>query len=218
MTHNPQHTGSKARMRPVSLRSMMKSNAIKIIAACALFTPATGHFYAQTDAKRELAVKVANLQKGPEMERMLQQLTRASSEQLVANWAPRVQNLPEAKRKSASDSLNGELKKFEQEALKIFSTRADKLSGETLAPSYAEKFSEDELKQLVAMLEAPVFKKYQTVAPELGGAFVQKLIDNARPDLEARAKVFDTAAAKVVGVEGAAPAAPAPAAKASGKK
>jgi uncharacterized protein len=180
--------------------------AIKIIAAIVLMTPAFGHLHAQTDAKRDLAVKVANLQKGPEMERMLQQLTRASSEQLVAVWAPRVQGMPEAKRKSASDSLNAELKKFEQEALKIFTSRADKLSGEALASSYAEKFSEEELKQLVVMLDAPVFKKYQTLAPELGGAFVQKLIDNARPDLEARAKIFDSAAAKVLGSEGAAPA------------
>jgi uncharacterized protein len=215
MTQPTQALLARARTRKPELKQV-KSVAIKFIAACALFTPAIGHLYAQTDAKRELAVKVANLQKGPEMERMLQQLTRASSEQLVAAWAPRVQNLPDAKKKSAGDSLNGELKKFEQDALKIFSTRADKLSGETLASSYAEKFSEDELKQLVTMLEAPVFKKYQTVAPELGGAFVQKLIDSARPDLEARAKVFDTAAAKVVGTEGG--VAPAPAPKASAKK
>ncbi len=201
-----------------SVMNIGKMFAIICIAAYALFTPAEGQLHAQTDAKRELAGKVVNLQKGPEMDRMLQQLTRASSGQLVAVWAPRVQNLPEAKQKQANDGLNAELKKFEQDALKIFTTRADKVSGETLVGAYTEKFSEDELKQLLVLLEAPVYKKYQTVAPELGGAFVQKLIDAARPDLEARAKTFDSAATKLVGSEGAPSSAPAPKASAPAKK
>jgi uncharacterized protein len=193
-------------------------SAIFSIAVYAVFMPASGLVYAQGDAKRELATKVASLQQGPEMDRMLQQLARASTEPLVANWAPRLQNMPEAKQKQVSESLNGELKKFDQDALKIFSGKVSKVSTDNLVGAYMEKFSEDELKQLVGLLEAPVFKKYQSASPELGNLFVQKLIDASRPELEARAKTFDTAAAKLVGSNESSGSAPAPAASAPKKK
>jgi uncharacterized protein len=69
-----------------------------------------------------------------------------------------------------------------------------------LVSAYAERFSQDELKQLVALLEAPVFKKYQTTAPELGNLFVKAIVDGTRDQVTARSKVFDAAAAKIVGV------------------
>jgi uncharacterized protein len=185
--------------------------AILSIATYAVFTPAGSLVYAQGDAKRELAAKVASLQQGPEMDRMLQQLARASTEPLVANWAPRLQTVPQAKQKQISESLNGELKKFDQDALKIFSSKVGKVSTDNLVGAYMEKFSEDELKQLVGLLEAPVFKKYQSASPDLGNLFVQKLIDASRPELEARAKTFDTSAAKLVGANESAGSAPSPA-------
>jgi uncharacterized protein len=192
--------------------------AILSIATYAVLFSASGMIYAQTDAKRELATKVASLQQGPEMDRMLQQLARASTEPLVANWAPRLQTMQPAKQKQVSESLNAELKKFDQDALKIFSGKVSKVSTDNLVGAYMEKFSEDELKQLVSLLEAPVFKKYQSASPELGNLFVQKLIDASRPELEARAKTFDTAAGKLVGTNessggtpAASPTTPAPA-------
>ena len=183
-------------------------NATVLVAAYAVFTLASGTIYAQGSAKQELASKIAALQQGPEMDRMLQQIAASASQPLVANWGPRLQNLPEAKQKQVSDSMNAELQKFDKDALKILSSKVNKVSSDHLVAAYMEKFSEDELKQLAGMLEAPVFKKYQSVSPELGNTFVQKLIDASRPEIETRAKAFDAAATKIVG------AAPAPAAPA----
>ena len=59
--------------------------------------------------------------------------------------------------------------------------RALKLAPSTIGAVLEEKFSEDELKQLVAWLESPVNKKYQQLGAEMQNAFAQKLRRRSRP-------------------------------------
>ncbi len=134
------------------------------------------------------------------MDRMLAQLADSATQQMIGNWDERVANLPAAKQQSAIAALDVELKKFNDDALKVITAQAPKARNEVLVSAYAERFTQDELKQLVALLEAPVFKKYQTTAPELGSMFVKAIVDGTRDQVTARSKVFDAAAAKIVGV------------------
>ena len=53
-----------------------------------------------------------------------------------------------------------------------------------------EKFSEDELKQLIAIIESPVNRKYQAMGPELQRALGQKLVEEMKPALEPRLKAL----------------------------
>jgi uncharacterized protein len=182
---------------------------IKSIAALAVFMCATGTIYAQaTDAKRALSVRVIAAQEGPELNRLYEQLAASATQQVVANWNPRLDAMPEDKRQAAANALDAELKKFNDDALKLVSAQSPKARESALIPAYIERFSEDELKQLVALMEAPVFKKYQTIAPELGSVFVKAIVDGTRGAVEARSKVFDTAAAKIVGTTSAPAASP----------
>ena len=186
--------------------------AIKLIAALAVFTCSTGTIYAQAaDAKRALSVRVIAAQEGAELERLYEQLAGSATQQVVANWNPRLDAMPEDKRQAAANALDAELKKFNDDARKLVAAQSPKARESALIPAYVERFSEDELKQLVALMEAPVFKKYQTVAPELGSLFVKAIVDGTRGAVETRSKAFDTAAAKIVGTSSA-PAASPPAA------
>ena len=72
-----------------------------------------------------------------------------------------------------------------------------------------ERFTLDELKQLVAFFESPASKKYQAAAPELGNIFVRQLIDETRADVTARSRQFDDAATKIVGTPAVPKASPA---------
>jgi uncharacterized protein len=164
---------------------------------------------AQTaDAKMELATKVVALQQGPELDRLVQQLSGGATQELIASWGPKLEaSVPKAKQQKASEDLNVELKKYSEDANKLIGKQVSKVSAETLVPAYAEKFTLEELKQLVAFFESPAIKKYQSTAPELGNIFVQKLIEASRTDVMARAKQFDDAAVKIVG-SSPAPAAP----------
>jgi hypothetical protein len=156
---------------------------------------------AQTaDPKVELATKVVALQQGPELERLVQQLSGGATQELIASWGPKLEaSVPKAKQQKASEDLNVELKKYSEDANKLIGKQVSKVSADTLVPAYVEKFTLDELKQLVAFFESPAIKKYQTTAPELGNIFVQKLIEASRTDVMARAKQFDDAAVKIVG-------------------
>lgn len=173
----------------------------KFIAAYVLLIGTSTAIYAQTsDAKRALAVRAVAAQEGPEMNRMLAQLAGSATQQMVANWDERVSQLPEAKQQSAITAMDAELKKFNDDALKLITAQATKVRGDALLNAYVERFSEDELKQLVALMEAPVFKKYQNVGPDLGGIYIKAIVDGTRSAVEARSKSFDAAAAKIVGV------------------
>lgn len=187
-------------------------NTIKTIAFAVVFTWTSGVLHAQpADAKRDLAVRIIAAQEGAEMSRMLQQLAASASQQLVGKWNPALETMPADKRQKAVASLDAELKKFNDDALKLITAQAVKVRSEALATSYAEKFSEEELKQLLALMEAPAFKKYQTLAPELGSVYLKGIVEGTRTAVESRGKAFDTAAAKIVGAPPSAAPSPGPA-------
>ena len=167
---------------------------------------------AQTaDSKLEWATKAVALQQGPELDRLIGQLAESSSQELVENWGNKLRSqVPKAQFETAAESLNVELKKYNDDVSKIIKNKVNKASTDSLIPAYMERFSLDELKQLVAFFESPAVKKYQAVAPALGNIFINQLIMETRVDVTARAKQFDEAATKIVGTAPKAPAATAP--------
>ena len=172
----------------------------------------SGTAQAQTiDPKLEWATKAVALQQGPELERLVSQLAESSSQNIVQSWGVKLRSdVPKDRVEQTAQSLNAELKKYNDDVTKIISGKVNKASADSLIPVYMARFSLDELKQLVAFFESPAVKKYQTAAPELGNVFVNQLIIETRGDVSARAKQFDDAAAKIVGSAPKAPAATAP--------
>lgn len=164
---------------------------------------------AQTaDSKLEWATKAVALQQGPELDRLIGQLAESSSQELVENWGNKLRaQVSKAQFDTSVESLNAELKKYNDDVSKIIKNKVNKASTDSLIPAYMERFSQDELKQLVAYFESPVVKKYQAAAPALGNIFVNQLIMETRVDVTARAKKFDEAATKIVGTAPKAPAA-----------
>lgn len=163
------------------------------------------------DPKLEWATKAVALQQGPELERLVNQLADSASQDVVQSWGAKLRSdVPKEKIEQTTQSLNGELKKYYDDVSKIISSKVNKASADSLIPVYMSRFSLDELKQLVAFFESPAVKKYQLAAPELGNIFINQLIMETRTDVNARAKQFDDAAAKIVGSSPKQPAAVAP--------
>lgn len=71
------------------------------------------------------------------------------------------------KRDAAMNDIVGEAKQFMNEATPITRASADKLIPTTIAPMLAERYTEEELKQLIAILESPVKKKFEAMLPEM---------------------------------------------------
>lgn len=161
----------------------------------------SGAAQAQTaDPKLEWATKAVALQQGPELERLVNQLADSASQEILQAWGPKLQaNVPKEKMEAARKSLNAELVSYFDDVSKVISAKTGKVSTDALIPAYMQRFTLEELKQLVAFFESPAVKKYQQAAPELGNVFVQQLIEATRADVTARGKRFDDAAIKIVG-------------------
>ena len=133
---------------------------------------------AQTaDPKLEWATKAVALQQGPELERLVNQLADSAAQDVLQAWAPKLQaNVSKEKMEQARESLNRELKKYFDDVYKSINSKTTKVSTDALVPAYMQRFSLEELKQLVGFFESAAVKKYQAAAPELGNVFVQQLI------------------------------------------
>ena len=179
----------------------MKKLILSLAATLALAGLTDTAAIAQTaSSKTELAAKVVSLQQGPELERLVAQLAGSTTQQLIANWGPKLEtNVPKARQEKASEELNAELKKYADDTVQLIAKQVKKVSVDVLVPAYTERFTQEELQQIAAFFDSPVIKKYQAAAPEFGNSFVQKLVEVTRPDVVARARQFDDAALKIVG-------------------
>ena len=154
-----------------------------------------------TDSKLEWANKAVAIQQSLALEQLAKQLADSATEEILRNWGPRLQSeVTPAKMDQSRDNLNAELTKYSDDVAKTINSKISKVSSGSLVPAYMEKFSVDELKQLVAFFESSTIKKYQSVAPELGNLFIKQLVEESRPEIAARTKLFDDAAAKIIGV------------------
>lgn len=92
------------------------------------------------------------------------------------------------KRDAAMTDIVAEARKFMEEATPITRASADKLIPTTVAPILAERFNEDELRQLVAILESPVKKKFESLVPEMQRKLGEGVAADSRPVIDAKMK------------------------------
>ena len=173
-----------------------------VLLCAAVLTPSAYAQSKQEQEKKELATRIVNLQKTQDMDALIAQLAGTANRAVVETWLPRLDNMPAARQKAVADQLDVELKKFNDDVVRLIKTRNERVSLDVLVPAYSERFTADELKQLVAFLESPVIRKYYAANPHMANLLAQKLVDATRADVQARTKEFDTRAARIV--EGAA--------------
>lgn len=142
-------------------------------------------------AKKELVKKVLALQQ-PEVEMLARNLAQEPAARMMQEAGRVLQSqVPEDKREAAVKSLEESAKKYVDEAVPLVRDRAIKLAPSTIGTSLEERFTEAELKALIAWLESATYKKYQQVAPDIQRGFMQKLIADARPSIEPKLKTLE---------------------------
>jgi hypothetical protein len=164
-------------------------------------------------AKKELVQKLMVLQQ-PGIENMARNLVEQPAVAMMQAAGRALQGVPEDKREATGKSIEADVKKYVDESVPIVRERAIKLAPSTIGAAMEEKFTEDELKQLVAWLESPINKKYAQFGPEIQNSFTQKLIAEARPTIEPKIQALEAKVRATLGVPTAGPA-PAPAPKAA---
>jgi uncharacterized protein len=170
-----------------------------------------------TPAKKELVARILKVQQ-PAIDNMARGLVQEPLAPLMerAEGALQQRVAPE-KREAVAKAIQADARKYIDETVPIVRDRANKLAPTTIGPMLEEKFTEDELKQIVTMLESPVLAKFQSTGVELQRLLIEKVVTETRPQVEAKFRALEDTMAKRLGVPtngagaGGAPAAkPAP--------
>ncbi len=152
----------------------------------ALLACATVAHAQSTPAKKELVAKLLALQ-APGIESVARSVVERPAVQLMQGAAQVLQTqVPPDKREATGRSIETDVKKFVEDSVPVLKERAIKLAPTVIGPTLEEKFSEDELKQLIAWFESPINKKYQQLGPEMQSNFAKKIIEEAGPLLDTK--------------------------------
>lgn len=181
----------------------MKRFLIAVLCAAATLA------HAQT--KKELVQKVLALQQ-PMIESISRNIAERPAFQLMQVSGQFIQTqVPADKREAMGKQVETEIRKFVDDAVPVLRERALKLAPSTLGATLEEKFTDDELKQMITWLESPANKKLQQVGPEMQSSFAQKLTTEAAPLLDPKLQGLQTRLRTLLGVPEPSAAASAPA-------
>ncbi len=179
-------------------------------AAQAQSTPATP----ASPAKKELVGRILKLQQ-PNIEGMARSLVEQPAIELLGNAGSALPNrVAKDKQEAVAKEIQGGVQKYLDETVPLVQARAVKLGPTSIGTLLEEKFTEDELKQVVAMLESPVFSKFQRMGEDMQKVLVDKLVTDTRATVEPKVRSLEQTVARRLGVTNppataAAPRAPA---------
>lgn len=178
---------------------------------CAL---ASTSAFAQTPAKKELIAKLMVLQQ-PAIDATARNIAEQQPMQLAASAQKVImQNVPEDKRQATAQAVDAEIKKYMSTAGPAIQASATKLALSSMTPVLDEKFTEEELRNLVGILDSPVLKKFQGMLPELTNNLLDKIIADARPTVDPSLNQLASNVRQILtNAAGTPPATKAPAAK-----
>jgi uncharacterized protein len=129
-------------------------------------------------AKQELAKKIVQLMHIENLGvTMLQEpVVKAMGQARVTLQA----RAPAERHEAALRDIAEDAKKFMDEATPLVTNSAQKHIPSTVIPLLTERFTEDELRQIVAMLESPVKKKFEALVPDIQKTLGEKIATDTR--------------------------------------
>ena len=144
-----------------------------------------------TPAKKELVAKVLQLQQSG-IETVARGLVERPALMLMQGASNVMQTrIPPDKREAIAKDIQADVKKYGDEVLPLIRDRAIKLAPTTIGPLLEERFTEDELKQLIAIIESPVNRKYQQMGGEFQTVLTEKLVAETKASIEPKIKALD---------------------------
>jgi hypothetical protein len=161
-------------------------------------------------AKKQLVAKIISLQT-PGIEALARQMVEQPAAQLLQQAGPALQQrVPAEQREAVGREIQADVRKFVDEAAPLARERAVKLAPSTIGTVLEERMTEDELKQVIAILESPANKKFQSLAGDMQRALAEKLVAETRPLIQPKLQALEQSVAKRLGITpppaGAAPA------------
>lgn len=137
-------------------------------------------------SKQELVNRVMELWKLDSVgQTMLQEPVTSAVQQARAVLQGRVSA---DRRDAAMRDITEDAKSFLQEATPVVSKSTAKVAPVTVAPMLSERFTDEELRQIIAILESPVKTKFEAMVPEMQKAVAEKVAADTREAIDPKLK------------------------------
>ncbi|HET6718645.1 MAG TPA: DUF2059 domain-containing protein [Rhodocyclaceae bacterium] len=182
-----------------------------------LLLPAFAHADAKSD-KSALIAKILKVQQAS-IESLARTIVEQPAIQMSQQASAALQSRVAAdQREAVGKKIQAEFKKYIDEATPIVRERAVKLGPATIGKLLDEKFSEKELKELLAIFESPVNRKFLELAPTMQRGLAEALVKETKPQIEPKVRALEERVAGHLGIQRpVTPAASAPTATPAGK-
>jgi hypothetical protein len=177
----------------------------KLFALTLLALSVTAHAEVSA-AKKELVAKMLQLQQ-PAIESVARTLTERPAALMMQQAGIALQSrvAPE-KREAIAKEIQADLKKYVDDAVPLVRQRALKLAPSTIGAVLEEKFTEEELTQLIAIIESPVNRKFLQLGGEMQKALGDKLVAEMQATIDPKVKALEQSITKRLGLPAKAPA------------
>lgn len=135
------------------------------------------------------------------IDQLARQLVEQPAMQLLQRAAVVVRrNVAVDKQQAMGQAVQAEVQKFAEEAFPMVRDRARALAPATIGPLLAEKMTEAELQEVLAVFRSEAWRKFQTLTPDLQKALGERLVSEIKPQMETRLKALDQTLAQRLGL------------------
>jgi len=104
------------------------------------------------------------------------------------------------KRDAVAKQIQEDLKKYVEEVGPVVRQQAVKLAPSTIGALLEERFTEDELKQLISIIESPVNRKYLQMGGEFQKVLSEKLVAQTQTVVEPKVKALEQSIVRHLGL------------------
>lgn len=184
----------------------------KTLLLASLMLAFAGAHAQSTPVKKDLVAKILKHQQSG-IEGIGRTLVEQPIGELMVNAGSVIQTrVPVDKQQALGREIQADVQKYVAEATPIVQARAVALAPTTIGPMLEEKFTEEELKQVLAILESPVYFKFQKLGDEMQRALAEKVVLDTRPTIEPKLRALEMSVGRRLGMTpsaaGATPAKP----------
>jgi len=166
---------------------------------------------AVSPTKKELVAKVLQLQQSG-YDAFAAQLVLGPAAQMQQQLRGLVQRAPAERREALARELEGELIKYADEVTPIAREAVRRLLPSTVGPILEQRMTDEELRQVIAVLESPAHRKFLSLGNDMQGALAERLVTETRAQVQPKVQALEQAVTRRLSAAAppAAGAAPAP--------
>ena len=171
-----------------------------------------------TPAKKELVARILKLQQ-PDIDAMARSLAEQPAAELMGSAANALPaRVAQDKQDAVAKEIQGDIQKYLDEAIPLVQGRAVKLAPATVGALLEEKFTEDELKQVLSVIELPAYVKFQRLGGDMQKSLIDRLVADTRDTIEPKVRALEQTVGRRLGMTAGTQAPrPTPAGKAPAK-